>query len=327
MIRKILQSSFEDYANIGQKTMFRAFSLFGVVILALSTLSGCMWTPMNSTNSTPYLHDKTKTMTFAGALLTPNTEVTIQAYDLQAKTWEDIAKTTSDDFIWPTGSGRYNWVEHKVIPSKYWARDQECASTGESALVRSKWAGGNLVSFNDQLFYCRSEHPNDGDFFINCRAPESPNVLIPSLNYRDFGRECVETINLIRQKEGKPRLQIYEERECEADDHSKCNYESGAHTCGPAGAHAQNECWTAGSIDEILDACIWAQMYEKEKQCYLDDPQDCYHCDQNPGCTSCECGHYVNMVLGNYTKVSCGVYEFKDSLGNWKFHSVQNYFP
>jgi hypothetical protein len=282
------------------------------------------------------LQDKNNKVTFAGALVSPNEVVTIEAYDPQTKQWSTWpgATATSGSYIWPPGSARYGWAVHKVIPSQYWARDQECAATGESALVRSKWGSVYLKSFALPGFWdCYSANPDPVAFMANCPAPESPNVLIPSLNYRDYGIECAERINTIRKIEGKPPLQIHDAGECGADSDAKCNYEwelthPQPHHC--PGPGAQNECdykGSAGSIDQILDTCIWKKMYEAEKKCYQQNPtsspcadDNCYY-DEN-----CMCGHYVNMVVcPNYTKVSCGVYEFQDNYGNWRYKAVQNF--
>ena len=59
-------------------------------------------------------------------------------------------------------------------------------------------------------------------------------------------------------------------------------------------------------------------MVEDEKKCYAANPVSCHH-------SSCECGHYVNMMDksgAGYTKVACGIYQAPS--GGW--WAVMNFF-
>lgn len=133
----------------------------------------------------------------------------------------------------------------------------------------------------------------------------------------DFYASCVERINKLRTLENLPPLAREQGKEGCSDNDARTNYEKGPHTsqCG----QAQNECWTANSIDEILNKCIEQHMYYKEKVCYNNNPGGCYH-DK-----ACICGHYVNMLDKQeygYRKAACGLYETPTG----KFHSVTNFF-
>ena len=134
----------------------------------------------------------------------------------------------------------------------------------------------------------------------------------------DFYLSCVERINKLRALENLLPLGRDQGKERCSDDDARTNYKKNqphASMCG----QAQNECWTANSIDEILNNCIEQHMYYKEKPCYNNNPAGCYH-DQ-----ASMCGHYVNMLdkqKYGYTKAACGLYETPTG----EFHSVINFF-
>jgi hypothetical protein len=290
--------------------------LFWLTMLAPLVLTSCMLVPYADMDPV----DKTKPVQFVGAVITPNSTVTIQAQDPQSKGWSNIGQATSLGSDFPGGSSQYIWSTWLTIPSKYWTEGQICASTGESALVRSQWNSVSLPTTTKDAGNCYSNHPG-ADFLTYCKGPESPNVRVGALGYRDFGKECANRINYIRALEGKPALEIDEAGECVADSDAKCNYEwelsnPEAHHCFHGSA--QNECSykSAQSIDGILDDCIWQQMYKIEKVNYQNNPSNCYSAPWPNGC-----GHYVNMVVSNYTKISCGLYKTPNGL----FKSVQNF--
>jgi hypothetical protein len=352
-MKTILHRSFEAFTNDSLKMRVHGPSLFGIAVLALLVLTSCALSMVGPSEWGPVV-DKTKPVQFVGGAggVPPNTLITIQAYDPVTMNWFDLpgGETTSQEWRGMNGDlpPSYWWGTWLVIPSQYWAEGQECASTGESALVRSKWSGGILPSVTNDWVSCYVNDPVG--FPSNCLSPKSPNVRVGSLNYHDFGKECGDFINHIRAVENnywksQPvnrfgeilPLQIYETGECEADCHAKCNYDwelehpDDAHRCKPWEQHqcnfpithgaAQNECQVY-SFDGILVDCIWNDIYQHEKTNYINDPDNCRNKDWPDGC-----GHYLNMLTTSLTKVSCGLYEFTNQWGQRKYKSVQNFLP
>jgi hypothetical protein len=177
------------------------------------------------------------------------------------------------------------------------------------------------MSFREGAVACMLDNPKT--FLFDCKAPQSPAVRVAGLDFRDFGKECVNTINLIRKTEKKPPLKAYEAEECAADSDSKVNYEYNRDV-DPNEFHkqesgdAQNTCPPYSSIDDILDDCVWKDMYLHEKQNYLKNPGGCYHLNWPDGC-----GHYYNMVVDpDLNKVACGLYETPK--GEW--WTTQNFY-
>lgn len=314
-MKTFLYKYFEDTASDTQKVRLRGFSLCGIALLAILALSSCMFVPNEGVKE-----DKTKPVLFMGGVAYDKEKITIEAYNPQKKSWHYIGDATSGGKLWTWNEySAYAWITRSAIPSEYWAKSQKCATVGDSALVRSKGAiSGDLVSFRDGVVDCMFDNPST--FLSDCKAPQSPAVRVGGLDFRDFGKECAAKINVIRAKEGKPLLTRYEAGECAADDDSKVNYQW--NLTHPQEFHksqsgsAQNTCPSYSTIDDILNNCIWQQEYLDEKKCYQQNPGGCY------GNSSCECGHYVNMVMDpDQHKVACGLYE--TPTGWW---ATQNFY-
>jgi hypothetical protein len=134
----------------------------------------------------------------------------------------------------------------------------------------------------------------------------------------DFYQACVARINKLRSLEGLSPLARAKDKEACSDDDARTNYakkQPHASQCG----QAQNECWTSGSLEAILDDCLEQYMYHKEKACYIANPSGCY---SDPACV---CGHYVNMMDkggSGYASVACGLHETADH----QYHAVVNFF-
>jgi hypothetical protein len=322
-MKTFLRRSLEDLMNVGQKMRFRRLSLFAIAILPFLALTGCMLLPNSASRV-----DKTQPVLFLGGVKAPNVPITIEAKIPQNNNWDKLGTIISPNYkVFGYGSdSAYLWFDTLMIPPQYWAQGQECASTGESALVRAKWDAGELPSVRGDVLACYSQHPGDG-FFSHCT--KSGGVRVGALDYRDFGQECADLINRIRYKEGKTPLQIDEAGECGADKNAQCNYEwelshDEAHKCPGPGAQNETTYKSSAPIDSLLDQ-IDKGMYLQEKQCWLKNPPTNLCGTQMDGCyldPNCMCGHYVNMVVcPNYTKISCGLYKVSD--GNFK--SVQNF--
>ena len=300
-----------------QKVRLVGLSLCGIAVLSVLVLSSCMFVPNEGVKE-----DKTKPILFMGGVSYDKEKITIEAYHPTLKSWDYRGETISGGQSWTWNEySAYAWITHLAIPSEYWAKSQKCATVGDSALVRSKGAiSGDLVSFRQDVVDCMFDNPST--FLSDCKAPQSPAVRVGGLDFRDFGKECVDEINRVRAKEGKPLLKRYEAEECNADDDSKVNYYWNlSNPNAPDAWHhqmsgsAQNACPFYSSIDHLLD-CIWQQQYLDEKKCYQQNPTGCYNNKD------CECGHYVNMVLDpDQHKVACGLYETPN--GWW---AVQNFY-
>ena len=326
--------------------------LFGTAVLACLTLSGCMGVIGSPSG---VLVDETKPVWFFGFQVQPGQKVTIEAKDpmvtdLQAG-WATIGTTTAINY--PMFAGVYPWVTSLPIPNKYWAKPKDCATydeqvnkqqpapcvhpwtcatVGDTSLVRAKtgqystivnYAGYAPVIDLRSAHDCYNAHPRTdpvtsyNPFLYYCQTSDSPIAVYHSLDYRDFGKECVQKINELRKLDGKPPLQEYKEGECDADSDAKCDYDwvqshpTDPHHCSAGGA-LQNGCGVAPDVDHILGYCL-ESMYN-EKSCYV---------STNGKCTTCECAHYYFMVqYPEVDRVSCGIYQTPDG----GFKSVQNYY-
>ncbi len=321
-----LHRYFEDHTVVSQKVICSDLCLFAIAISAFFILSGCA--AMLLPNSGMPLVDKTKPVQFIGGVPSPKVDITIQAYDPAGKSWDVIGTITSGSQPWGPDS-TYLWGGGIVIPAKYWAEGQKCATTGESALVRSKWAQGYLPSvragYDANPVTCWEAHHPASEFFSYCLSPETPNVRVESLDYFPFGWTCTDVINAIRQLEGKPWLKEDEAGECHADADASCNFTNGPHFCNTP---PQDDCGAAYPtiVEGILGTCIWQQMYLTEKANYNTNLKNNPTDTMGTGCYSSPypkgCGHYVNMVIDSRpTKVACGIYKTPGG----KFYSVQNF--
>lgn len=337
-MKTFLHRSFTDRTNDSHERRWGDLSLFGMAVLACFALSSCMFQPGLGS-----VFDKTQPVPFIGSTFNPNEQVTIQARDPQTQIWGTLGTATSSSGV--LGAFEYLWVTNLPIPSNYWGNSQDwppkfdyhtgpwptsphpwtCATVGDSALVRAATGQGASQTFlaaigNDYPTPdCRNAHPDNSDFVAHCATPNSPNVVYGALGYRDFGQECADLINTIRNIEGvAPLLKVDEEGECTADIQARCNYEEGAHSCGAqGGGSGQNECATYSSVDDILKYCIWQDMYQAEKACYQQG-----NCTKCPVSANGSCGHYLHMINPNFVKVVCGIYKGPDG----QFKAVQDFF-
>ena len=291
--------------------IFTVLSFGATAVFLLTAFSACMIVPFDQQT----VGTRSDPVVFAGGVFTPNAEVVIEALDPQGNDWETIGRATSVDY--PSdieGTEMYYWTTTVTIANKYWVQD--CASKGFHASVRSRIGGAYLASVEEDAEECY-DRVGAANFLSECTAPESPAARVYTANYRDFGQECANVINDLRAREGLPALTRYKEKECDADEDARINYESGPHTS--MSGQAQNECSTRDTINDILNNCIRQSMYNDEKSCYQQYGDDCYYGTETP----CICGHYINMTGKNYTytKVACGLY-----IINGRYHSVQNYY-
>ena len=303
-------SRFAQKAGSG-KGIFTSFAFATTAVFLVTALFGCMIAPFDQQK----VGTRPDPIVFAGGALTPNTEVVIEALDPQGNDWETIGRATSMDY--PSdieGTDMYSWTTTITIKNKYWVND--CASRGYHARVRARIGTAYLASVDEDAEDCY-DRVGYANFLSECAASESPAARVYTNNYRDFGQECVNAINDLRAREGLPALTRYKEKECDADNDAKINYENGPHTS--MSGQAQNECSTRDTINDILNDCIEQSMYNEEKSCYRQYGDDCYYGTETP----CVCGHYINMTdkKYTYTKVACGLYFI-----NGQYHSVQNFY-
>ena len=325
MVKETISNSFTNYVK--GKFLFCAL---GITIIVSLVTFGCMSLPMHEQK----FANTTDPVTFTGATAAPSSPIRIEGYTPE-NGWQKITETVTGTNPYPQYDQQwYIWATTSQIED-FWYH--EPASVGFTAKVRARAGGptgiGLLPMKSDPpAGTCFRDNRTLGDFITNCIAQTDGGFAqLYTTDYRDFGKECVEQINLIRKQEQgsnyKP-LARYKEGEAGADADAKCNYEDGTpqvpHPC--PGPGWQNNC-AAGDIEDILydkfDGCLWWGLYEDEKHCYQKNPPS-GPCETD-GCyydKACQCGHYLNMVIcDEINKVACGLYEINPGY----YKSVQNY--